>query len=106
MVQKGLGIVTVSLSYLYQVKNLVDRGDFNLTCSFDEEFFILALVDGEHLFTDGLAVARQQVGDHLIINLDVRQFDLELDDIVQAPLGYLCLTHLVEQVLHRKDEHT
>ena len=63
-------------------------------------------MDGEHLLTDGLAVARQQVVDHLIINLDVRQLDLELDDIVHTPLGYLHLTHLVEQVLHRKDEHT
>ena len=63
-------------------------------------------MDGEHLLSDGLAVARQQVVDHLIINLDVRQLDLELDDIVQAPLGHLHLTHLVEQVLHRKDEHT
>lgn len=98
--------MTVSLSYLYQVKHLLDRGNLNLARSFDEEFFVLALVDGEHLFTNGLAVTRQKVVDHLIINLDVRQFDLELDSVVHAPLGYLCLTHLVEQVLHREDEHT
>ena len=98
--------MTVSLTYLDQVEHLLDRSNFNLTRSFDEEFFVLTLVDGEHLFANGLAVTCQKVVDHLVIDLDVRQLDLELDYVVPAPLSYLCLTHLVEQVLHRKDQHT